>query len=67
MSVAAAKGLRKDLEGLRVSAEEKYVAAAYLVVFAFVLVYFLIMALKLARLEREVGELTDLARKRADG
>jgi len=26
------------LEGLRVSAEEKYVAAAYLVVFAFVLV-----------------------------
>jgi len=55
------------LEGLRVSAEEKYVAAAYLVVFAFVLVYFLIMALKLARLEREVGELTELARKRIDG
>ena len=49
------------------STEEKYVAAAYLVVFAFVLVYFLIMALKLTRLEREVGELTDLARKRVDG
>ena len=49
------------------SAEEKYVAAAYLVVFAFVLVYFLIMALKLARLEREVGELAELARKRVDG
>jgi CcmD family protein len=47
--------------------EEKYVAAAYLVVFAFVLVYFVIMALKLARLEREVGELTELARKRSDG
>jgi CcmD family protein len=49
------------------STEEKYVAAAYLVVFVFVLVYFLIMALKLSRLEREVGELTELARKRADG
>jgi CcmD family protein len=49
------------------STEEKYVAAAYLVVFVFVLLYFLIMALKLSRLEREVGELTELARKRADG
>ncbi len=47
--------------------EEKYVAAAYLVVFVFVLVYFLIMALKVARLEREVGELTELARKKKDG
>ena len=49
------------------STEEKYVAAAYLVVFVFVLVYFLIMALKLSRLEREVGELAELARKRRDG
>jgi CcmD family protein len=50
-----------------VSTEEKYVAAAYLVVFAFVVVYLAIMALKLTRLEREVGELTELARKRSDG
>jgi CcmD family protein len=50
-----------------VTTEEKYVAAAYLVVFLFVLVYFLIMALKLSRLEREVGELAELARKRRDG
>ncbi len=49
------------------STEEKYVAAAYLVVFAFVLLYLVIMALKLSRLEREVGELADLARKRRDG
>ncbi len=49
------------------STEEKYVAAAYLAVFVFVLVYFLIMALKLSRLEREVGELAELARKRRDG
>ena len=49
------------------STEEKYVAAAYLVVVVFVLVYFLIMALKLSRLEREVGELAELARKRREG
>jgi CcmD family protein len=49
------------------SASEKYVAAAYLVVFAFVVVYLVIMALKLTRLEREIGELAELARKRAGG
>lgn len=43
---------------------EKYVTAAYLVVFAVVLLYVLIMATKLARLEREVGELTQLLRQR---
>jgi CcmD family protein len=43
---------------------EKYVAAAYLVVFATVLAYVLIISLKLVRLEREVEELTELARKR---
>jgi len=41
------------------TAEEKYVAAAYLVVFLFVLVYVLIMAVKVNRLEREVGELAE--------
>ena len=49
------------------STEEKYVAAAYLVVFGVVMLYLVIMALKLARLEREVGELTELARRRRDG
>jgi CcmD family protein len=38
---------------------EKYVTAAYCVVFAVVLAYVLIMALKLQRLEREVDELAD--------
>ena len=46
------------------SAEEKYVAAAYLVVFVVVLAYLLIMASKVQRLEREVAELTELARTR---
>ena len=47
------------------SAAEKYVAAAYLVVFVGVLAWVAIIATKLARLEREVGELAELARRRA--
>ena len=43
---------------------EKYVAAAYAVVFLVVLAYVLIIATKLARLEREVAELAELARHR---
>jgi CcmD family protein len=42
--------------------EEKYVAAAYLVIFAVVLAYVVIIALKLQRLERELAELAELAR-----
>ena len=48
------------------TAAEKYVAAAYLVVFATVLTYVLIISLKLVRLEREVEELTELARERRE-
>jgi CcmD family protein len=47
-----------------VTTAEKYVTAAYLVVFALVLAYVLIMATKLARLEREVAELEEAARAR---
>jgi CcmD family protein len=42
-----------------VTTSEKYVTAAYCVVFAVVLAYVLIMALKLQRLEREVDELAE--------
>ncbi len=38
-----------------------YVAAAYLVFLALVLVYVAIMAVKLTRLERDLGELDELA------
>ena len=48
------------------SAGEKYVAAVYGVVFLFVLAYLLIMATKLARLQREVGELAQLALRRRE-
>ena len=44
--------------------EEKYVAAAYLVVFLAVLIYVLIISSKLTRLERQVTELTELAQRR---
>jgi CcmD family protein len=44
----------------------KYVAAAYIVVFALVLIYVSIMAAKLSRIERELGELTELAKQRHD-
>ena len=46
---------------------EKYVTAAYLVVFVVVLAYVVIIAAKLARLQREVDEITELARRRRDG
>jgi CcmD family protein len=48
------------------STEAKYVAAAYLVIFFVVLVYVVIIATKLARLERELAELTELARRRLE-
>ena len=46
------------------SSGEKYVAAAYVVVFVVVLVWVAILATKLARLERETTELAELARRR---
>ena len=46
------------------STGEKYLAAAYLVVFAAVLVYLVLIALKVSRLERDLTELTELARER---
>ena len=46
------------------STEEKYVAAAYLVVFVVLLVYILIISAKGARLERTLAELVERARAR---
>ena len=44
-----------------------YVAAAYLILFALVFAYFAIMAVKLARIERELVELNALADRREGG
>ncbi|HEY7537173.1 MAG TPA: CcmD family protein [Gaiellaceae bacterium] len=46
------------------STGEKYTAAAYLVVFLALLAYVLIIATKLQRLERQLGEIVDRLRER---
>jgi CcmD family protein len=51
---------------LGVTTAEKYVAAAYGIAFLVVLVYVLIIALKLGRLERELDELTGRVRARRE-
>ena len=43
---------------------EKYVTAAYLVVLGVILLYVVIYAFRIGRLEREVAELAELARRR---
>jgi CcmD family protein len=43
---------------------EKYTAAAYLVVFVGLLAYVLIMASKLQRIQRELGEIVEKLRER---
>jgi hypothetical protein len=44
----------------------KYVAAAYIVLVAVILIYVAIMAIRLSRIERELGSLLELsARRRA--
>jgi len=45
----------------------KYVAAAYVVFVALILVYVGIMAAKLERIQRELGELADLAEQKPAG
>jgi hypothetical protein len=42
----------------------KYVAAAYLVFLALVLIYVAIMAGRLARVEKDLGEITELLEQR---
>ena len=48
------------------SSGERFVFAAYAVVLATVLVYLVIIALKVSRLERDVGDLSRRARERRD-
>jgi CcmD family protein len=42
----------------------KYVAAAYIVLFVLILAYVAIMATRLGRIERELGELLELTERR---
>jgi flagellar biosynthesis/type III secretory pathway M-ring protein FliF/YscJ len=54
-----------ELPALPLHTAGKYVAAAYIVLFALVLIYVAIMAIRLSRTERELGELLQSA-ERAD-
>ena len=47
--------------------DQKYVTAAYLVLFGALLVYLLIIALKVGRLEQELADLTRAAREKRGG
>ena len=49
------------------STGEKYVTAAYLVLFGTLLLYVALIALKLGRIQRELDELARSARERASG
>jgi len=49
-----------------VSSGEKYLWAAYLVVFGAILLYVVLIALKVGRLERELTELAEVVRTRAE-
>lgn len=48
------------------STAERYVTAAYAVVLAVVLLYVVIYAFKMSRLDREVAELAELAAARSE-
>ena len=62
-----AGALLAELPALPLHTAGKYVAAAYVVLFAVVLIYVGVMALRLGRMQRELDELRGLARQRADG
>jgi hypothetical protein len=51
--------LLADVPALPLHAAGKYVAAAYIVLFVLVLAYLAIMAIRLTRIERELGELLE--------
>jgi hypothetical protein len=55
-----------ELPALPLHEAGKYVAGAYVVLFAIVLIYVAIMAVRLSRIEHELGELLELAEPHAE-
>jgi hypothetical protein len=58
-------GLLADVPALPLHEAGKYVAGAYVVVFALVLIYVAIMAIRLSHIERDLGELLELSERGA--
>jgi hypothetical protein len=56
-------GVLAELPALPLHEAGKYVAGAYLVLFALVLIYVAIMAIRLSRIEHELGELLELSER----
>ncbi|MCW3034622.1 MAG: hypothetical protein QOK19_1511 [Solirubrobacteraceae bacterium] len=59
--------LLAQLPALPLHTAGKYVAAAYIVLFAMVLVYVAIMAIRMSRTERELGELLEQLEQQPGG
>jgi hypothetical protein len=59
--------LLAELPALPLHEAGKYVAGAYVVLFALVLVYVAIMAIRQSRLERDLGELLQREQDASDG
>jgi hypothetical protein len=58
--------LLADVPALPLHEAGKYVAGAYIVLFALVLIYVAIMAIRLSRIERELGELLEGTERAAE-
>jgi hypothetical protein len=56
-----------ELPALPLHEAGKYVAGAYVVLFVLILIYVAIMAIRLSRLERDLGELLARADATAEG
>jgi hypothetical protein len=54
--------LLADVPALPLHTAGKYVAAAYITLFVVVVIYVAVMALRVGRIERQLGELTERAR-----
>ena len=54
-------GALAEIPALPLHTAGKYVAGAYIVLFALVLIYVAIMAIRLSRIERDLGELLSLS------
>jgi hypothetical protein len=55
-----------EIPALPLHTAGKYVAGAYIVLFALVLIYVSVMAIRLSRIERDLGELLSLPERDAE-